>query len=199
MHESDMEYADYEQQCDAEAEAEGMAHEGEIIQHVKMDLIKEAESFSAIKYPCSKGVPTIGYGRTFLTDDECKRLHVESFESLGHITEENAEWLLSRDIERCETELTKEIPFFAMIPNDVQIVLMDMCFNMGIKRLMKFKKMFRYIEQGDYSSASIELLDSNYASDVKGRSLRNSIALSTGKFVELEVCKQMWKQLKRRV
>ena len=163
------------------------------------DIIIEAEGFRAIKYRCSKGIPTIGYGRTWLSDDECIRLGVESFNDLALITQERARWLLDRDILRCIGELQEKLSYFSMLPSEVQIVLVDLCFNLGINRLMKFRNMIRYISLGEYSNASIELLDSNYASDVKGRALRNSIALSTGKFVDLEVCRKMWDELKRRV
>jgi len=169
-------------------------------------IIMEAETYREYKYLCSKGVPTIAIGRTFITEDEATMLFEEDsiifnmgFKDLESISFEDSLILLDNDIKRCTLELQRELSYFAMLPSEVQVVLVDMCFNMGIKRLTKFKNMFRCIGSGDYSKASIELLDSNYASDVKGRALRNSIALSTGKFVDLEVCKLMWKQLKGRV
>ena len=55
-----------------------------------------------------------------------------------------------------------------------------MAFNMGIPRLMKFKKMWANIEGNNYELAAIEMLDSKWADQVKGRATKLSEAMKTG-------------------
>jgi lysozyme len=47
--------------------------------------------------------------------------------------------------------------------------LIMMCFNLGINRLLGFKRMIAAIKRGDYSAAADEMLDSKWAAQVHGR------------------------------
>jgi lysozyme len=63
-----------------------------------------------------------------------------------------------------------------------QLIVMDMAFNMGVPRLCKFKKMWAAIEAGDFDTASVEMLDSRWARQVKSRATKLSDAMKTGEF-----------------
>jgi lysozyme len=55
-----------------------------------------------------------------------------------------------------------------------------MAFNLGMPRLNKFKKMWSAIEDKDYDHAAVEMLDSRWAEQVKGRATRLSDIMRTG-------------------
>ena len=47
-----------------------------------------------------------------------------------------------------------------------------MGFNLGLTRLLKFKKFLAALEKKDYETAAIEMMDSRWAVQVKGRANR---------------------------
>ena len=59
-----------------------------------------------------------------------------------------------------------------------------MVYNLGITRLLKFKKMLAALDSGDYELAATEMLDSRYARQVKGRAKRNAYMMETGEWFE---------------
>ena len=50
-----------------------------------------------------------------------------------------------------------------------QRVVADMLFNMGRPTLAKFKNFLSALQEQDYERASVEMMDSNWARQVKGR------------------------------
>ena len=117
------------------------------------ELIKKHEGLRLKPYHCSAGKLTIGYGR--------------NIEDNG-ITQNEAEMLLNNDIQNCYAECIK-FPFWNKLNEARQAVLIDMCFNIGISRLKGFKKMLAALELGAYYRAAEEMLDSNWARQVKSR------------------------------
>ena len=57
-----------------------------------------------------------------------------------------------------------------------------MAFNLGIPRLCKFVKMWNAIESKDYKLASVEMLSSRWAEQVKTRAQILSRAMKDGEF-----------------
>ena len=58
-------------------------------------------------------------------------------------------------------------------------VLLDMYYNMG-NRLLQFKQTLAAVKRGDYAEASSLMLQSKWASQVKGRAVRLSKMMRTG-------------------
>ena len=85
------------------------------------------------------------------------------------ITEEEALYLLKNDIRRTIKFLSAVLPFWDRLSETRKIVLIDMCFNLGAKKFMSFKKMRKALEEGNYETAADEMLDSKWARQVKGR------------------------------
>lgn len=112
------------------------------------------EGFKTKPYRCTAGKLTIGVGR--------------NIEDLG-ITQDEAEFLLENDIDRCVLELSKSYPWFKNLTDERQDVLIDMAFNLGITRLRGFKNMISAVESGDYVRASAEMLNSSWARQVGNR------------------------------
>jgi lysozyme len=129
----------------------------ELIDELKEMLIKN-EGMKLHPYQCTANKTTIGVGRN-LTDNG--------------ITSAEAEQMLANDMDNVFADLDRNIPFWQSLPYNVRLVLCDMCFNLGIKRLCRFTKMLEAMEERDFELAAEELLDSNYAKQVKKRADRN--------------------------
>jgi lysozyme len=48
-------------------------------------------------------------------------------------------------------------------------VLVELVFNLGMPRLLGFKKMWAALDRKDYAAAADEMMDSKWAQQVKGR------------------------------
>ena len=128
------------------------------------ELIKKHEGLRLKPYKCTAGKLTIGYGR--------------NLEDNG-ISEYEAETMLYNDIQRCYAECIK-FKCWNGLNEARQSVLLDMCYNLGISRLKNFKKMFAALERGEYKTAATEMLDSNWAKQVKGRATELSEIMEKG-------------------
>jgi len=128
------------------------------LDRVRKRLIQE-EGLKLKLYTCTAGKLTIGVGR--------------NVEDRG-ITHETAMQMLDEDIDICVGELEKNLSWFEDAPDKIQEVLIDLCFNMGINRLMGFVKTLHKLKTGAYKEAAEELLDSRYASSVPNRAKRNA-------------------------
>lgn len=122
------------------------------------DLIKSNEGLSLNVYKCPAGKDTVGYGR--------------NLEDKG-ITQDEAEMLLSNDIEWITTCLTAH-GLIDKFNKPQESVLYDMAYQMGISGLLKFKKMLQAMKDDDFNQASHELLDSKYARQTPNRAQRNA-------------------------
>jgi lysozyme len=116
-------------------------------------------------YRCSAGKLTIGIGR--------------NIEDVG-ITEEEALVLLGNDIARVISDLDRNVPTFSGLDEIRKRVLVDMCFNLGISRLMKFRRMLAALEVSDYAQAAVEMMDSRWARQVGSRAERLKHMMKTG-------------------
>lgn len=131
------------------------------IDKLRQNLIRE-EGLKLKPYKCTADKLTIGVGR--------------NIEDRG-ISEATAMQMLDEDINICLAELNATINNFERLPEPVQMTLVDLCFNLGLKRLLAFKKTLKYIQEGlitgNYTKAAVELLDSAYARQVPNRAKRN--------------------------
>lgn len=107
-------------------------------------------------YRCTSDKLTIGVGR--------------NIEDRG-ISHDTAMQMLDEDIDICINELQQTVSYWDDLPERVQEALINLCFNMGIKRLMAFKKTFGYLREGMFDKAADELLDSRYANQVGQRAI----------------------------
>lgn len=124
-----------------------------VVKQLKVD-----EGFRKHPYKCSEGKTTIGYGW--------------NLDDLG-ISKELAERVLIEQAKGCE--LSCEIRFDSFwdnLSNERQGVLVNMCFNIGINRLMGFKKMIAALKNYDYLEAALQMIDSKWHSQVGPRAIR---------------------------
>lgn len=73
-------------------------------------------------------------------------------------------------------------PVFNNLDEARQAVLIDMCFNMGINKLMKFTKTLGFIIEGKYEDASKEMLNSQWSQQVGKRAITLSEMILTGQW-----------------
>jgi len=121
-----------------------------------INLIKKHEGLKLKPYYDTAVPPrlTIGYGR--------------NLEDRG-ITGLEAEYLLENDIAKVLRELRLNLPCWEHLSDVRQVVLADMCFNLGLNGLLKFKRMIRALEDKHYIDAAKEMLDSVWANQVGRR------------------------------
>lgn len=122
-------------------------------------------------YIDSEGWTTIGVGRLI---DKRKG---------GRLRDDEIEYLLQNDITEKTDELIRRLPWVTDLDEARKGVLINMAFNLGVNGLLGFRKTLALIEAGDYTKASVEMLDSKWARQVKGRATRLSEQMRTGKWV----------------
>ena len=127
-----------------------------LIAQLKQDL-KLDEGLKLKPYHCTADKLTIGIGRN-LAD-------------VG-ISEDEAMILLENDIKSAYGALDRNVKWWRKMHEPAQRALCNMCFNLGITRLLKFKKMLSALERGDYHTAADEALNSKWAKQVGSRADR---------------------------
>lgn len=95
------------------------------------------------------------------------------------ISKEEADFIFDNDFARCQRELAP-FPWYVNQPENVQAALMNMCFNMGIGRLLGFKRMLSAINGKDYTKAAMEALDSKWAGQVGDRAKQVALMMRQG-------------------
>ena len=73
------------------------------------------------------------------------------------------------DIEYFHDWLQRSFRWFSVLDETRQIVLINMAFNLGTQRFITFKKLIAALNSQDYEVAALEMLDSKWAAQVKGR------------------------------
>ncbi len=129
-------------------------------------LLKKHEGLRLKPYRCSEGKLTIGYGHNL---------------DANGITQEDADRMLHNDILLCTLELNKMLPWWSSHPENVQQVLVNMCFNLGINGLLEFKRSLGYIRDQKYSAAAVELKKSKWYGQVGSRADELIVMLQGGK------------------
>lgn len=136
-------------------------------------------------YKDSVGKLTIGIGRNL--DDN--PLSEEELCYVGHncrtkfISNDQAAYLCRNDLKKVRADLDRELPWWRDLCFDRQYVMIDLCFNMGIRTLLTFKRTLESIASGFYIRAAEQLLQSKYAKQVGKRADRNAYALRTGVYL----------------
>ena len=131
------------------------------------DMIKRHEGVETHCYKDHLGLETIGVGRCIAEG------------SLG-LSDDEIDYLLDNDIVRCIKELTRSLPWFSLLDEVRKEALIDLCFNLGLTRLLGFKKALAAIEVSDWDTAKVELLDSRWATQVGNRAQEIAEMMRTG-------------------
>ena len=138
------------------------------MEHLR-NMIKRHEGVATHCYKDHLGLETIGVGRCIAPG------------SLG-LSDDEIDYLLDNDIVRCIKELTRALPWFHRLDDVRREALIDLCFNLGLTRLLGFKKALAAVEASEWEIAKIELLDSRWANQVGNRSEIIAEMIRTGEY-----------------
>ena len=128
-----------------------------------LTLLKKHEGLRLKPYKCTAGKLTIGFG-----------INLDA-----GISKKMADEMLNIKISEVEYELKKELPWITAQPDEVQGILTNMAFQMGVEGLKKFKKTLSLIMVGEYNKASKEMLKSAWAKQTPARAKELSDILSS--------------------
>ncbi len=80
--------------------------------------------------------------------------------------------VFNADVQLYINETKKVFPDLESKPDSIQLVLVNMCFNLGAPRLEKFKKFITAINDEQWAEAAVEMMDSRWARQVGPRAER---------------------------
>ncbi len=125
-------------------------------QTIREDLIRD-EGIRLHPYKDTVGKLTIGVGR--------------NLDDVG-ISKDEATFLLDNDIKVAIAGLEQLLPWWKSMSDVRQHVLLNMCFNLGISRLMGFKLALIAMEAGNYEEAANQMMNSAWFTQVGARAIR---------------------------
>jgi len=129
-----------------------------------VEMTKHHEGLMLKPYLDTVGKMTIGFGR--------------NLDDMG-ISQEEAETMLTNDLDRSQ----REIGHFSWFQEQNAVrrsVLIMLCFNLGLFKLLKFKKMIAALKEHDYDKASDEMINSKWATQVHGRADELALMMRAG-------------------
>ena len=116
--------------------------------------IKHHEGYRPEVYQCTMGYDTIGIGFTI------KDLYLD---------EDIADMILERKLLKLIKRVRKKFDWLDSVPPEVQGVLVEMSYQMGLSGVSKFKKALHAMQMCQWKLAASELLDSRWAKQTPNR------------------------------
>lgn len=116
--------------------------------------IKQHEGFSQERYDDHLGFATIGYGHLITKDDD--------FEPGITYPKSQLIELFKKDLAKAEKETDELVGHISELHIAAKDCIIEMCFQLGKGGTRKFVKMLLALEERDYKSASLEMLDSKW-------------------------------------
>lgn len=134
-------------------------------------LRKELEIDEGVEYKIYEdhlGLPTCGIGHLILKTDPEYGQPINT-----PVSEERVNELFEKDIavviKDCETVFGDH---WEELPEEAQLIIANMLFNMGLTRFLKFLKFIAAIKAYDYLEAAKQMVDSRWYKQVGKRSVR---------------------------
>ena len=113
------------------------------------------------------GLPTFGIGHLILESDP------EHGQPVGTpISEDRVNECFASDTNTMLKECNILFPDFKTLPEEVQLIIANMMFNMGRPRLSKFKNFIKNINLANWQGAADEMIDSRWYKQVTSRADR---------------------------
>ena len=133
-------------------------------------LREELERDEGVKYEVyldHLGYPTFGIGHLITDNDP------ESGASVGtEVSDDRVQEAFETDVETGLSDCERLYVQFEHLPEEVQLIIANMMFNMGYPRLSKFKGMKRGVDARDWNAAADEMVDSRWYDQVTNRAER---------------------------
>jgi lysozyme len=138
-----------------------------------MDIIQQLKNEEGVvshAYQDTLGFWTIGVGRLI---DQRKG---------GLLYPDEIDYLLANDVKRKTDGLTTALPWFTLLNEARQAVLIGMAFQMGVKGLLAFTTTLSHVRVGRYAEAAVAMLESTWAKQTPERAKRLSKQMETGEW-----------------
>jgi lysozyme len=132
--------------------------------------LKNEEGSVAHAYQDSLGYWTIGVGRLI---DERKG---------GKLYPDEIDYLLENDVKRATAGIEAALPWFHLLDERRQAVMIGMAFQMGVKGLLAFSTTLSHVRVGRYAEAAVAMLESTWARQTPERAARMSKQMETGEW-----------------
>jgi len=113
------------------------------------------------------GLPTVGIGHLITEDDPEAQLGVGT-----PVSEERVNMLFRRDIAVTVEDCHRLYDDFKDLPEEAQLIIANMMFNLGYPRLSKFVGMKSCVDKRDFNGAAEEMIDSKWFDQVPNRAKR---------------------------
>ena len=113
------------------------------------------------------GYATFGIGHLVLETEPEHEQEVDT-----PVSEDRIKECFEKDIQNVIDDLDRNMDWWKDLPEDLQRVMANMCFNLGITRLLKFKNFLSAMENKDWEKAAVEMIDSRWATQVGARATR---------------------------
>jgi lysozyme len=133
--------------------------------------LKRHEGVKSHAYKCTANMITVGVGR-----------NIDENGGIG-LSDDEINYLLENDIKRCKQELIS-LSWFTDLDSVRQDAIVNLCFNLGLTRLMGFKNAMAAMAEGNYERAADEFYDSRWAKQVKSRADEVCEMIRTGRYGE---------------
>ena len=133
-------------------------------------MLKRHEGVRSHAYRCSSNKITVGCGR-----------NIDENGGIG-LTDSEIDMLLANDIKRVEQELADRFSWYRNLDSVRREAMIDIAFNLGITKLLGFKKALAAMESGDYYWASTEFNASRWAEQVGYRAEELCDMIETGEY-----------------
>ena len=134
------------------------------------NLRKELEMDEGVKYEIYKdhlGYPTFGIGHLVIDSDP------EHGQEIGTpVSEDRVIEAFDEDVQIVLSDCERLYNDFNVLPEECQMIIANMMFNMGRPRLSKFKGMKAGVDAQDWNKAADEMIDSNWYKQVPNRAGR---------------------------
>ncbi len=129
--------------------------------------VKKNDKGNHISYFCSQNVVTGGIGHMITEWDDEKYLEVGV-----EIPDEQVKAWFNKDIETVLSDCELLYDDFDYLPEEAQLIIANMMFNLGYPRLKKFVGMKAGVDARDWNKAADEMIDSNYYKQLPNRAGR---------------------------
>ena len=132
-----------------------------------IEKIKENEGFKERIYEDSLGIPTVGYGflLTALTPDELA-LNGGKVEPMSKAV---ADQILEIKLIKLVPSVCEAFPWLKEKPKNVQEVVIEMAYQLGVSKVKKFVTTMHHIRTGEYEAAYKSGMNSLWAKQTPNR------------------------------
>ena len=119
-----------------------------------INSIKAHEGYEPMVYQCTEGHDTIGVG--FKVDDL-------------FLSEKVCDLILEEKLNDLIPRIERKLSWFRYTQDEVKLVIVNMCYQMGLSGVLKFKRALAAMEIKNWEMAADEMLDSLWARQTSRR------------------------------